>query len=64
MIYPAIDLMDGGCVRLFKGDFNQRTNYDISPLEVAKSCAKSGAEWMHIVEMSSQIIWAAALRRF
>ena len=51
MIYPAIDLMDGGCVRLFKGDFNQRTNYDISPLEVAKSCAKSGAEWMHIVDL-------------
>ena len=51
MIYPAIDLMDGGCVRLFKGDFNQRTNYDISPLEVAKSCAKAGAEWMHIVDL-------------
>lgn len=51
MIYPAIDLMDGGCVRLFKGDFNQRTNYDISPMDVAKSCAKTGAEWMHIVDL-------------
>jgi phosphoribosylformimino-5-aminoimidazole carboxamide ribotide isomerase len=51
MIYPAIDLMDGGCVRLFKGDFNQRTNYDVSPLDVAKSCAKAGAEWMHIVDL-------------
>jgi len=51
MIYPAIDLMDGGCVRLFKGDFNQRTDYDVSPLDVAKSYAAAGAEWMHIVDL-------------
>jgi len=51
MIFPAIDLMDGGCVRLLKGDFNQRTNYEISPLDVAKNCADSGAEWMHIVDL-------------
>lgn len=51
MIYPAIDLMDGGCVRLLKGDFKQRTNYDISPIEVARNYAKAGAEWMHIVDL-------------
>lgn len=51
MIFPAIDIMDGGCVRLFKGDFNQRTNYDASPMEVAKSYAAAGAEWMHIVDL-------------
>ena len=51
MIYPAIDLMDGGCVRLFKGDFKQRTNYDISPMDVATECARMGAEWMHIVDL-------------
>ena len=51
MIYPAIDLMDGGCVRLFKGDFNQRTDYDVSPLDVAKSYTAAGAEWMHIVDL-------------
>ena len=51
MIYPAIDLMDGGCVRLFKGDFNQRTDYDVSPLDVAKGYAAAGAEWMHIVDL-------------
>jgi len=51
MIYPAIDLMDGGCVRLFKGDFDQRTNYDVSPIEVARKCAEAGAEWMHIVDL-------------
>lgn len=51
MIFPAIDLMDGGCVRLFKGDFNQRTNYAVSPLEVAKAYADAGAEWIHIVDL-------------
>ena len=51
MIYPAIDLMDGGCVRLFKGDFKQRTNYDITPLAMAKSFADAGAQWMHIVDL-------------
>ncbi len=51
MIFPAIDLMDGGCVRLYKGDFNQRTDYAASPLDVAKSYAKAGAEWMHIVDL-------------
>ena len=51
MIFPAIDLMDGGCVRLFKGDFNQRTDYAVSPLDVAKSYAAAGAEWMHIVDL-------------
>lgn len=51
MIFPAIDLMDGGCVRLLKGDFQQRTNYEISPIEVARQCSKAGAEWMHIVDL-------------
>jgi len=51
MIFPAIDIMDGGCVRLYKGDFNQRTDYDTSPMDVAKSYAAAGAEWMHIVDL-------------
>jgi phosphoribosylformimino-5-aminoimidazole carboxamide ribotide isomerase len=51
MIFPAIDLMDGGCVRLIKGDFTKRTNYGVSPLETAKAFAKAGAEWIHIVDL-------------
>lgn len=51
MIYPAIDLMDGGCVRLFKGDFSKRMDYDILPLDVAKGYADAGADWMHIVDL-------------
>lgn len=51
MIFPAIDLMDGGCVRLLKGDFDQRTDYAADPMEVARSYAKAGAEWIHIVDL-------------
>ena len=51
MIFPAMDLMDGGCVRLLKGDFGARTNYDANPIEVAQSYAAAGAEWMHIVDL-------------
>ena len=51
MIFPAMDLMDGGCVRLLKGDFDARTNYAADPVEVAKGYAAAGAEWMHIVDL-------------
>lgn len=51
MIFPAIDLMDRRCVRLFKGDFNQRTDYEATPIHVAKSYAAAGAEWMHVVDL-------------
>lgn len=51
MIIPAIDLIDGKCVRLYKGDFNQKTDYDISPLEVAKTYEKEGATRVHIVDL-------------
>ena len=43
MIFPAIDLMDGGCVRLLKGDFAQRTNYNIDPIVMAQSFEAAGA---------------------
>lgn len=51
MIFPAMDLMDGGCVRLLKGDFGARTNYEADPVDVAKGYAAAGAEWMHIVDL-------------
>ena len=51
MIFPAIDLMDGGCVRLHKGDFAQRTNYHGDPMSVAKSYEDAGAQWIHIVDL-------------
>lgn len=51
MIIPAIDLINGRCVRLYKGDFNQRTDYAEDPIDVAKRFAAEGAERMHIVDL-------------
>lgn len=51
IIYPAIDLKSGNCVRLIKGDFNQETIYNNNPVEVAKQFEKSGASWIHIIDL-------------
>lgn len=50
-IYPAIDLRDGKCVRLFQGDYAQETIYGDSPVEMAKQFADAGAEWLHMVDL-------------
>lgn len=51
MIFPAIDLMDGKCVRLMKGRFNAKTTYDTDPIDVAKAYAAAGAQWIHVVDL-------------
>ncbi len=50
-IIPAIDLIGGKAVRLKKGDYNEVTIYNDDPAEVAKSFEKSGASYMHIVDL-------------
>ncbi len=50
-IFPAIDLIDGCAVRLFKGDYAQKTVYSDSPADVAKSFVQAGAEYIHIVDL-------------
>ena len=50
-IYPAIDLRDGKCVRLFQGDYAQETIYGDSPVEMAKKFVESGAQWIHMVDL-------------
>ena len=60
MIFPAIDLMNGGCVRLHKGDFEQRTNYQGDPIKVAQDYARQGAKWLHIVDLDGAKNGAAA----
>lgn len=50
-IFPAIDLIDGKAVRLFKGDYDRKTVYSDSPLEVAKGFEAQGAEFLHIVDL-------------
>ncbi|MEI8347156.1 MAG: 1-(5-phosphoribosyl)-5-[(5-phosphoribosylamino)methylideneamino]imidazole-4-carboxamide isomerase [Pseudomonadota bacterium] len=51
-LYPAIDLLDGQCVRLQKGDFAQKTVYSKDPVAMAMSFKEAGAEWLHLVDLS------------
>jgi len=51
MIYPAIDMRGGKCVRLIQGDYNQETVYGDSPFDMAKLFADEGAEWIHMVDL-------------
>lgn len=50
-IIPAIDLIDGKCVRLSQGDYAQKTIYNENPLEVAKMFADAGIRRLHLVDL-------------
>lgn len=52
-LYPAIDLRDGKCVRLLRGDFDAETIYDDNPAAVAKRFEASGAKWIHVVDLDA-----------
>ncbi len=49
-LYPAVDLLDGRCVRLVQGDFERRTEYG-DPVEAAVELAGAGAPWLHVVDL-------------
>ncbi|NMB38630.1 MAG: 1-(5-phosphoribosyl)-5-[(5-phosphoribosylamino)methylideneamino]imidazole-4-carboxamide isomerase [Firmicutes bacterium] len=51
LIIPAIDLIDGKCVRLVKGDYRKKTVYSHDPIETAKRFADSGVKMIHIVDL-------------
>ena len=59
-IIPAIDIIDGKCVRLTKGDYSTKKIYNEDPLEVAKSFEDNGIKFLHLVDLdgakSNQII--------
>jgi phosphoribosylformimino-5-aminoimidazole carboxamide ribotide isomerase len=50
-IIPAIDIINGKCVRLTKGDYAQQKIYNENPVEVAKQFAEAGLERLHIVDL-------------
>jgi phosphoribosylformimino-5-aminoimidazole carboxamide ribotide isomerase len=50
-IIPAIDIIDGKCVRLTEGDYSQKTIYNENPLEVAKSFENAGIKRLHLVDL-------------
>lgn len=51
IIFPAIDLIDGKAVRLYKGDYEKMTVYNDNPVQVALDFKRAGAEAIHIVDL-------------
>ena len=54
-IIPAIDLMEGKVVRLYKGDASQKTIYSDDPLEIAKKWEQNGADMIHLVDLDATL---------
>ena len=50
-IIPAIDIIEGKCVRLSKGDYNTKKIYNENPLEVAKEFEDNGIQYLHLVDL-------------
>jgi phosphoribosylformimino-5-aminoimidazole carboxamide ribotide isomerase len=51
ILYPAIDISEGKAVRLVKGDFNEKTVYEDSPLAAARAWVDAGARFLHVVDL-------------
>ena len=54
-IIPAIDLMEGKVVRLYKGNPNKKTIYSEDPLEIAKKWERAGADMLHLVDLDATL---------
>ena len=54
-VIPAIDLMSGQVVRLYKGDPTQKTVYSDDPVEIAKTWEKNGADMLHLVDLDATL---------
>lgn len=53
VLYPAIDIRGGKCVRLTQGDYGRETVYAEDPLEMAERWIEAGAEWLHLVDLDA-----------
>ena len=54
-IIPAIDLMEGNVVRLYKGDPEKKTIYSDNPIEIAKKWEDAGADMIHLVDLDATL---------
>ena len=52
-IIPAIDLLNGSCVRLLKGNYNKVSSYNISPIEQVKTFVDAGFNYIHIIDLDA-----------
>lgn len=50
-IYPAVDIKSGRCVRLYRGDMDRQTVYDLAPWEAAREWERQGASVLHVVDL-------------
>jgi phosphoribosylformimino-5-aminoimidazole carboxamide ribotide isomerase len=55
ILYPAIDIRGGRCVRLVEGDFARETAYDDDPATPARRWSEAGAEWLHVVDLDGAV---------
>src|SRR6266404_711772 len=55
ILFPAIDLKDGKCVRLLRGDMARATVFNDSPAAQAKAFAHAGCEWLHLVDLNGAV---------
>jgi phosphoribosylformimino-5-aminoimidazole carboxamide ribonucleotide (ProFAR) isomerase len=52
ILYPAIDLKDGACVRLLRGDMNAATVFGTDPAAQARAFQDAGCDWLHLVDLN------------
>ncbi|HKU96047.1 MAG TPA: 1-(5-phosphoribosyl)-5-[(5-phosphoribosylamino)methylideneamino]imidazole-4-carboxamide isomerase [Vineibacter sp.] len=55
ILFPAIDLKDGKCVRLLRGDMQKATIFDVAPADQAKRFVDAGCEWLHLVDLNGAV---------
>ena len=55
ILFPAIDLKDGTCVRLFRGDMTRATVYNPDPASQARAFLKAGFQWLHLVDLNGAV---------
>ena len=55
ILYPAIDLKDGACVRLLRGEMDSATVFNDSPADQAARFAAAGFEWLHVVDLNGAV---------
>ena len=55
ILYPAIDLKDGRCVRLLQGDMDKATIFDVEPADQALAFQKDGFSWLHVVDLNGAV---------
>ncbi|MEM9522733.1 MAG: 1-(5-phosphoribosyl)-5-[(5-phosphoribosylamino)methylideneamino]imidazole-4-carboxamide isomerase [Pseudomonadota bacterium] len=56
LLYPAVDLKDGRCVRLYKGDMNSVTVFNDDPAAQARAFQKAGCDWLHLVDLNGAFV--------